>query len=550
MRDRILKYVLQNAVFYGGRASVKAVMGKVMSSEPELRRKPEQVRIEVENLVRSINEMGLEKQREMLESIAPELLERKEKKQEGLPELPNAVEGKVVTRFAPAPTGPLNISQVLRAAMLSYLYAEKYRGKFILRFEDTDARRIEKRFYRMIEEDLKACGITWNRKFIESEDMESFYSHAKKLLKEGKAYMCSCNQDEFRKLKLKKLPCPCRDRSPGENLAMWERALNRECREGEVVMRFKTSMSDPNPALRDPPIMRILKARHPLQGRKYDVWPLYNFANVIEDHSQGVTHVFRGKEHEHNTEIQRRIYEAFGWKAPEAVNFGMIYLPGEKLHTRDIKEGIRKGLYSGWDDPRLHTVRALMRRGFVAEAFRKYAEHCSLTKTDIRLDWEIFESYNRKAIDRIADRCMVVMNPVRIDIRKTGLAGRSVRLRNHPERIDTREIRLGTHVLVSGDDFREFEGKEVRLKGISAGTLKKRFEPDKGEPEHAQIIQWVPAESAVDVEIVKPEGKLKGFGEPLMKKLSIGKIIQMERIGFGRVDRRTRDGVVIFFAHR
>jgi glutamyl-tRNA synthetase len=553
MRDKIFKYVLQNAVLYGGKANPKSVMGKVMSSEPDLREKSFQVVIEVEKIVQEVNSMSPLRQRELLERIAPDMLEREEKKQEGIPELPDAVEGKVVTRFAPAPTGPLNISHLLRAVMLSYLYAKKYRGRFLVRFEDTDASRIEKRYFDMIREDLEMAGVKWNRITNTSDYMKDFYRGAELLIGKSKAYMCTCPAEAFRKLKLIKTPCPCRDRSRKESLKKWKLALNGKYKEGRIVLRFKTSMRDPNPALRDPPIMRISRARHPLKAGKYKMWPLYNFANVVSDHEQGITHVFRGKEHEHNTEIQRRMYQALSWKPPETVNFGMIYLPGDKLHTRDMVEMIKRKKVSGWDDPKLHTVRSLVRRGFTPEAFSGYAEHCSLTKTDIRLDWKIFESYNRKALDPLSERYMVVIDPVKIDISKTGLAGRNLSVRVHPEKLATRKIQVTRNVFVSREDYKRFRGKEIRLKELANGILEKRFRPtgersgDKNRK--LQKIQWVP-ESHVNVNIVKPEGKLKGFGEPLMKRLRAGDLIQMERVGFGRVDRKGRDSITIFFAHK
>jgi glutamyl-tRNA synthetase len=553
MRDKIFKYVLQNAVFYGGKANPKSVMGKVMSSEPDLREKSFQAVIEVEKMVQEVNSMSPERQKELLEKEAPELLERGERKQEGIPELPEAVEGKVVTRFAPAPTGPLNISHLLRAVMLSYLYAKKYKGRFIVRFEDTDASRIKKSYYGMIREDLEMAGVKWNRIGNVSDDMKAFYRNAELLVGKSKAYMCACPAEAFRKLKLIKTPCPCRDNSRKVNMVKWKLALSGKYREGGIVLRFKTSMKDPNPALRDPPIMRVSKTAHPLKGRKYPVWPLYNFANVVSDHEGGITHVFRGKEHEHNTEIQRRMYQALGWKPPATVNFGMIYLSDDKLHTRDVAGMIKSKKVSGWDDPRLHTIRSLIRRGFTPEAFAGYAEHCSLTKTDIRLDWKIFESYNRKALDPIADRCMVVTDPVKIDISKTDQVGRSISVRVHPEKPATRTIKVTKNVFVSREDYKRFRGKEIRLKELANGVLARRLKPT-GEGSDVrdrklQKIQWVP-EPHVNVRIVKPEAELNGIGEQSMRKLRVGDLIQMERIGFGRVDKKAGDKVTIFFAHK
>ncbi|MCJ7816294.1 MAG: glutamate--tRNA ligase family protein, partial [Candidatus Aenigmarchaeota archaeon] len=155
MREIVLKYTLQNAIFYNGKADPGAVLGKVMAGKPALRKRVQEVRKEIEQAVKQINAISLEQQTVWLETLAPELLEKKEIKQEGLPELPGAKQGKVVTRFAPSPTGPLNISHVLRAVMINYLYAKRYKGKFVLRFEDTDASKIAKEFYGMIKDDLK-----------------------------------------------------------------------------------------------------------------------------------------------------------------------------------------------------------------------------------------------------------------------------------------------------------------------------------------------------------------------------------------------------------
>jgi glutamyl-tRNA synthetase len=154
----VLRYALQNAVFYNGRADPAAILGKVLADMPELRQKIRSVRLEIDSAVRKVNGMGPERQRSMLKRLSPMMLARPHKKQEDLPPLPGAVPGNFVTRFAPSPTGPLNLGQLLRAALVPYLYSRKYRGQFILRIEDTDPRNIEKQFYGMIMEDLLSSG--------------------------------------------------------------------------------------------------------------------------------------------------------------------------------------------------------------------------------------------------------------------------------------------------------------------------------------------------------------------------------------------------------
>jgi glutamyl-tRNA synthetase len=295
-RKEIEKYALQNAVFHSGKAELGPVMGKILSVHPELKKNIQALKKEIEIVLKWVNNLGIEEQRKKLEEIDPSLLEKKTKKQEGLPEL-EGVEKGVVTRFAPSPTGPLSLGQFLRAVMLSYYYARKYEGKFILRIEDTDPSKIKKEYAEWIQEDLKKCGIDWDLLVYQSDRMDIYYEHAEKLLKLGRAYVCECPAEDFKKFKLKSFECPCRSLKIEEHLKRWGKMLRGGYEEGQAAVRLKTSMSNPNPVLRDPPILRINNQEHPMKGNKYFVWPLYNFSCAIDDHFLGVTHVFRGKEH-------------------------------------------------------------------------------------------------------------------------------------------------------------------------------------------------------------------------------------------------------------
>jgi glutamyl-tRNA synthetase len=263
--------------------------------------------------------------------------------------------------------------------------------------------------------------------------------------------------------------------------------------------------------------------------------------------------VFRGKEHEHNTEIQRRIYKALGWLPPVAVNFGMIYLPGEKLHTRDIKERINQKQLSGWDDLRLHTVRALLRRGFRPEAFREAAMVCGLTKNDIRFDWNILEGANRKTIDPIANRYMVVADPVKISLRNAPKV-RSVMEPLHVEFPGRGKKRIpvnSSEIYISKTDRKGLNRKEFRLKGLFNIRLATNIGVYTGDEviRSMQKIQWVSAEH-VKVRILMPDGsEVKGIAEPAIEKLKVGDVLQMERIGFGRVDKKGKE-MFIAFAHK
>jgi len=552
MKDIILKYCLQNAVFYKGKANPKAVLGKVMAELPKARKDVPRVKKLIDETIKTVNKLSPEEQLKRLEKIDPKLTHREAKVQEELPALPD-VKGKVVTRFAPAPTGPLNIGHMLRAVMLSYLYAEKYKGKFIVRFEDTDARSLKREYYDWIKEDLKNTGVKPNKIYRESQHMGLFYKHAEKLIKDGDMYVCFCSAEEFRRLKQEKRDCPCRGKKAEENLKDWKEMLKGKYKEGEAVVIFKTSMQDPNPAMRDHACLRINETSHPFTKDKHRVWPLYNFANVIMDHNDKITHVFRGKEHEHNTQMQRKLFKALKWKPPVVVNFGMIYLSGEKLHTRDIKEKINRGELTGWDDVRLHTVRALLRRGFQAEAFKGASLACGLSKNDIRFDWDILESTNRKVLDPRANRYMVVTNPVKISVRNAPNI-HSVFEPLHIEFPERGKKRIPVNlkrIYIEKSDYRNLNRKEFRLKGL----FNLRLGGNIGVYTNNEIkrsmpkIHWV-SEGYVKVSILMPSGEtIAGIAEPEVKKLKVGDVLQMERFGFGRVDKKGKE-ITIVFAHR
>jgi len=556
----ILKHALQNAVLHAGKANAGAVMGKVMAEMPELRNRVGFVKSEIEKTAQSVNFISFEEQKRRLEMLDPETTKPKKKEEQGLPELSNAEMGKVVTRFAPSPSGPLNILQVLRALMLSYLYARMYKGKFILRFEDTDPTpgKIEKQFYEMIREDIRFLEIKWDEEITESNNMEMFYEYAENLIENGFAYVDFTPADKFKELKIKEKDPDNRSVSPKENLKAWKAMIKGDYKEGQAVLRFKTSMQDKNPAFRDPAIFRIARSNHPIVGDKYCVWPLYNFANVIEDHEARITHVFRGKEHEHNSFIQERIYRALGWEPPHVLNFGMIYLPGEKEHTRDIKEKIKKSVYSGWDDPRLHTISALRNRGFQGKAFHKVAVVVGSSKSDIRFSMESLETANRRIIDPQANRYMAVFEPMKISVKGYPHSVNFVTEPFHPDFPERGNKSLPVeinNILISGDDWKRLKGKTFRLKGLANIKLSGKTGKYAGDDldKDMKKIQWV-SRPGVDIEMIVPDGNQlhvrKGVGEPAMSKLKKGELIQLERVGFGIIDAVKKDKIRILWAHK
>jgi len=568
----IRKYVLLNALKYNGQAKLGPSIAALFAENPELKSKAKEIKNTTIAVVEDINRLSLDEQKREIEKNYPELLETKEEEKEKikLPPLPNAEKYKLITtRFAPAPSGALHISHLLRALYLSYSYAEIYNGKFILRYEDTDPNRIDPKFYDWIAEDLKAVEMIWDEIIFESDHFDLYLEKAEELLQKGRIYIDTCTQEEFRKYKTEMKNCPHRLLSEEEQIKRWRKMLDGTFAEGEAVVRLKTRMDDKNPVLRDPPLLRIIDTPHPRTGTKYRVYPLYNYANTIEDHFSKITHVLRAKEHEHNATIQEILYEDFGWKSPEAIQFGMVYLPDPlgKMHKRQIRQWLQEGKISGWDDIRLPTIRAFLRRGFQPDAFKELAIATGLSKTDIRLSLETLYAFNRKIIDPIANRYFFV-DPVEVIVENVPETIDTALIPLHPEFPERgkREFKVTRFdkkmkIYLDKNDVKQLAEKELlRLKDLLNITIEKiddsitnfhSKEVDIILKEKRKIIQWLPvSENLVKTRIIMPDGSIReGVSEPTTKKLQPGDIIQFERIGFGRVDQ-TGAELVVWFAHK
>src|SRR3989304_8913850 len=219
MKDLILKHALANAVEYNGKANPNAVLGRVLAEDPKLKEKINYVRKEISEVVKHIGRWSLEKQKEELEKLGYKKPEKTER--EGLPELANATIGKVVTRFAPEPNGYIHFGH-LKAAVLSFLYAEKYKGKMFLRFDDTNPEKERKEFYDAIRLDLKTFGIKYDKEVRESDYMQDFYKICEQLIEKGDFYVCLCPQEVIKKNRFDGVACAHRSQSPSENSEFWK----------------------------------------------------------------------------------------------------------------------------------------------------------------------------------------------------------------------------------------------------------------------------------------------------------------------------------------
>jgi len=545
LKDGITKHILINAVEHDGKAAVGPVLGRVMAEYPELRKDVHGTRQLIEKEIKKINRLSPDTQKEMLEKFGYEKTEKKERCE--LKDLPS-VGKKFVVRFAPNPDGALTLGNA-RPAILCDEYAKRYKGKFILRFDDTDpkVKVPEKRFYDWIREDLKWLDININKEIISSARLDIYYRYAEKLVKSGNAYVCTCDGERWKKMRDRGKPCRCRDLPAKEHVQRWKKMLSNEFKEGRAVLRIKTDVKHPNLAVRDFPAMRIVdKPRHPLVKAK--LWPLYNFASAIDDHALGVTHILRGQEHSTNEVKQRYIYDYFGWKYPVVALLGRFSLMDTVLSKSKSRRGIAEKEFGGWDDPKLGTLRALRRRGFQAKAIRKLIIDIGLKPNDITITQENLAGYNKKIIDPIANRYFFVSEPFKIKIKNLDIKQKKIKLHPTIER-GFRNFKLGKYFFIEKNDFKKFKGKEVRLKDLCNIKLGEVSELTGYELKNIPKIQWVPADEKTSVAVIMPDKTIKGYGEKSMEKLKVGDIIQMERFGFGRVDETGKE-IVVVFAHK
>lgn len=555
VEESIWKHGVRNALQHGGEAEVGAVLGGVMSEHDDL--DPKQLKEDIQELLLEINKLSTDELEEKAEEFGISF--EKEEEDETLPELPGEEEGNVITRAAPNPNGPFHLGNS-RAYILSYLYAERNDGRFILRYDDTNPSSPEKspkkRFYNWIEEDLRWLGCDPDLVVRSSDRLDVYYEMAYELIQEGKAYVCTCNSKKWKKLRDEKKGCPCRDLEPEEHVERWHGMQDGEYEEGEAVVRIKTDIEHKNPARRDWPAFRILEDHdHPYVPGDYTVWPLYNFASAIDDHELNVTHIFRAKEHSTNTENQKDLYEQFGWEYPNTIHHGFLSLKGAVLSTSKIRNGIQSGKYEGWDDPRLGTIRALRRRGFQPEAVEKLIRKYSVKDANAEVSMEEFTSINRKIVDPVANRYFFVEDPVEIEVEEPGKKG-EIDLPMHPEGGGTRTVNVGEEFLVEKDDLEANRGEVMRLKGLY--NIKIPEDGNRCEYAGDEIVQdmdkvhWLPkeGEEITDAEVVMPDAnRKKGKVERNVLGEEVDSVLQFERFGFVRLDGKDGDPE-FWFAHR
>jgi glutamyl-tRNA synthetase len=564
--ELVKKHALINAVKHEGKADIKAVMSRIMADVPAARSRVNEVRDLVNKVVTDVNSIPVDSQREMVAKIAPEyLVETKVGEKKELPPLPGAVDGKVVTRLAPEPNGYIHLGNAM-TFFFNYLNARRYHGTLWLRFEDTNPKKEKADFYKSIKEDILWLGIKWDREKSNSDDMDVFYEFAKRLLEQGKAYICSCPLEKTRQNRAAAKTCEHRDNTPEKNVELWNQMLSNRFKEGEVVWRIKSDIESSNYVMRDPTLFRIVDTPHATKGSNYIVWPTYDFAVAIEDSICGVTHVLRSNEFAPRGELQNFIRKLLGLRGPVIIEYSRFSFQGTPTGKRLIKPLIDNGIVSGWDDIRLSTIKGVRRRGILPKTIEEFTVQIGVSQSHPIFSWDLLLSLNRKILDPIAKRYFFVSNPVKLVVEDAPKL--IVRLKHHPEKdLGFREVKTGDIFYISQRDVPEVN-VTIRLKDlfnakitrVSDGEVKSRF-AGRDLVEGTAKVQWT-TEEHVPIEVQVPDllyigekinekslSVTKGFGENACRELEVDEHVQFERFGFCRIDQKKKDKIIACFTH-
>lgn len=551
LKNEVWKLALQNAVKYNGKAQAKIILNRFLSLRLNLRYKIDEVNYEINKIVNEVNDLDKCQQENELKKYKIEGNIQKHHTQ--LPILKNAKKGKVVTRFAPEPNGYLHIGHA-KAVIINEEYSKMYNGKIILRIDDTNPLNEKLEYYQHIIEDLNWLGIKFSNIKNSSEDIELMYDKCVKLIESNSAYICTCKKEIVQNNRHNKKPCKCRNNNEDQNNSKWVMMHNKYKSE-EAIVRFRGDMESNNTVMRDPVLFRIINTSHPTLKTKYKVWPSYDFSTSIEDSIDGITHAFRSKEYELRNELYYKILHSLKMRSPEVLEFSRLELKGIPVSKRKIKSLIDGKKISGYDDPRLSTLRSMKRRGMLPIAIRKFIISLGFTKSNTLAPFDVLESINRKNIDPMSIRLHMIKSKKKMIIKN--IPFKMIEHLNYPNKSEKRTIKIHEVFYVEKEDITNLK-PESKIWLINLGNIKiKKIEPNciYGEFTNSEIdykikkIQWVAENDMHKLKILIPKEifikdkfnpkslvEISAYTETHYLKLGYNSTIQFIRFGYCRKD--------------
>ena len=418
----------------------------------------------------------------VMETEEKEVVSRNFIEQEIDNDLAEGVYDHVQTRFPPEPNGYLHIGHA-KSILLNYGLAQKYGGKFNLRFDDTNPTKEKTEFVESIMDDVKWLGADFeNRLFFASNYFDQMYECAVFLIKKGKAFVCDLTADQIREYRgdftTPGKESPYRNRSVEENLALFEEMKEGKYQDGEKVLRAKIDMASPNINMRDPVIYRVARMSHHNTGDKWCIYPMYDFAHPIEDAIEHITHSICTLEFEDHRPLYDWVVKECEFdNPPRQIEFAKLYLTNVITGKRYIKKLVEDNIVDGWDDPRLVSIAALRRRGYTPEAIKMFVEMVGVSKANSSVDYAMLEYCIREDLKLKKPRMMAVLNPVKLVI--DNYPEGQVEMLDVPNNLENpelgdRKVPFGRELYIEREDFMEeppkkyfrmFPGNEVRLMG-------------------------------------------------------------------------------------
>ena len=387
---------------------------------------------------------------------------------------------RVCTRFPPEPNGYLHIGHA-KSICLNSGIARDYKGKFNLRFDDTNPSKEEQEYVDSIIEDVKWLGGDFGGVVLYASDyFQQMHDWAVQLIKKGDAYVCDLSADEVRSYRgAPSEPgknSPFRGRTIDENMDLFARMTKGEFPDGTRTLRAKIDMAHPNLNMRDPVMYRILHAEHHRQGAKWCVYPMYDWAHGLEDSIEGITHSICTLEFEDHRPLYDWFLSHLGIYHPRQIEFARLNLGNTVLSKRKLLELVKDKHVDGWDDPRMPTISGIRRRGYTAASMRAFCDEIGVAKFNGIIDIWVLENAIRNELNKTAPRAMAVLRPLKVVLTNYP-EGQTEEMEaaNNPEdpAAGTRKVPFSRELFIEKDDFMEVPpkkffrmtpGQEVRLR--------------------------------------------------------------------------------------
>ena len=565
--EKILLEALLNAREYHGKTNTKAILGKLIAKHPELKSK---VKVLIPQIERTVNEnfpMEVEFIEQRIRKLDPNAIAQRaiikvgqkrkaEKRKRMLFPLPNAKKGKVIVRYAPEPSKFPHIGHALNF-LINSLYAEKYDGQRILRFDDTNPANVNQIYYTAIKRGLKWAGIGWDKEVVASKHLAQFYTETKRLLEANAFFVCQCAPEKVRQYREDGKACECREFSQKKRRLFFERMQQGKFKPNEIIVRLTGDMNSKNPVMRDPVLFRIVQAKHPLLDEFYPVWPTYDFASSFLDNFYGVTHIIRSGEFGMmRQQLQTELIKLFGGKIPTFFSFGRYNILGSPTKGRVVKTLVEQGIVTGWDDIRLHTIEGWRKRGIQREVLGDLIRENGTTPQSTVIDWSQITRFNRKILEPKSKRFFFVRNPIKLEIAASPQLefvaplhpnlklGNRVQIVKESVYIDSTDLKL----LKPQITIRLKDLYNIVIQAIHTDKIMAKYSNKKINLSSIKKIQWVSEpfifgslevpellEKKKGVINKKPISVISGYFEQSIRKIDRAEIVQLERVGFAKL---------------